>query len=109
MIGLICDYCGELIEIRLDNRSLYFKTVATHNLGYAPIEGIRLSKEGCIKEHPDLKDRSDWREESIKRLKEKLKEFQTETQAMEYIILELKKIGYKPLYKQRPGFRVEKL
>jgi hypothetical protein len=33
----------------------------------------------------------------------------TETQVMEYVIEDLTKVGYKFLYKQKPGFRVEKL
>lgn len=107
MIGIIASLAGEIIEVRLAGSNLMFRV--GQSPGFAPIEGIRLSKEGCIKEHPDLKDRLDWREESIKRLKEKLSSFRTEDEAMDYVILELKKLGYEILYKQKPGFRVVKL
>ncbi len=73
-----------------------------------PITGIKLSKGGCLKEFPDLKDREDWKEETIKRLKKKIKEFRTEDERIEYVKKELVKMGYEALLKQRAGWRPQK-
>ena len=73
----------------------------------ADIEGIQYSYIGCIRSHPDLELRDDWKEESIKRLKQKIKELDTEDAIVKYIIEELKNQGYIPKQIQRKGFRRE--
>ena len=74
-----------------------------------PIEGIKLEKAGCIKEHPDLKENNNWKDETIKRFKQKIKDYETEKQRMKYIISDLTKHDYKPLYYQQQGHRPIKI
>lgn len=71
------------------------------------IDGLKLSREGAIKEFPDLKDNPNWRNEAIKRFKEKIALLDKEKEILEYVITDLKKYGYVPKYKQVQGFRKE--
>lgn len=107
MIGALLEFNGEVIDIRIAGANIYFRTASSG--GYAPITGLGLNKEGVLKEFPDLKDKLDWRDIALERFKEKLKSFTNENQAMDYVIEDLKKFGYKPLVKQRAGFRPEKI
>jgi hypothetical protein len=107
-IGLILQLASELIEVRIDNNIVYFRTANTGG-AFATIDNLKLSYSGVVKEHPDLKDVKDWREQTIKRFKDKIKTIDTEEKQATYIIEDLKKYGYKPLYKQKKGFRPIKL
>ncbi len=75
----------------------------------SPIEGLNLNKQGVIKEHPDLKDDEEWKQKAIKRFVNKIKSFKTETEKTNWLIEEMKQMGYNPLFKQRNGFRAEKI
>lgn len=108
MIGLIFQLASENIEVRIDNKNIYFRTVGTSG-AWATIEHIKLDYNGVIKEHPDLKDNKEWRQETIKRFKEKINKMKTETEISNYIIDDLTKFGYVALYRQRQGFRPEKI
>jgi len=107
MIGVIFEYGSEKVEVRIDNSVCYFRTSNSNQ--FATIDGIKLDKKGSLKEHPDLKDRKDWKSETIKRFKEKIKNMEKETEQIKYIIDDLTKYGYKPLYLQRQGYRPVKL
>jgi len=108
MISTIFQNGSEVIEVRINQTNCLFRTQSTQG-GFVPIEGIKLEKAGCIKEHPDLKEDEDWRSETIKRFKQKIKEYETEKQRMKYIISDLTKHGYKPLYYQQQGHRPIKI
>jgi site-specific DNA-adenine methylase len=71
MIGAILEYINERVEVRVQDFNIYFRT--SNSARFATIDGIKLDKAGSIKEFPDLKDREDWKEETIKRFKEKIK------------------------------------
>ena len=66
MIGVIFNFAGEPIEVRVDGNSVLFRTKETQSM-FVPIEALRLDKKGVIKEHPDLENNNEWRQESIKR------------------------------------------
>lgn len=108
MIGVIFLFGVEHVEVRVDNNNVLFRTTQTNSM-LAPIDALRLDKSGCIKEHPDLRDRKDWREESVKRFKDHIKRLDTEKKKMEYIIKDLNKHGYKEQYWQQSGRRPVKL
>ena len=95
------------VEVRIENTNVLFRT--SQSGGFAPINSLQLSKQGVIKEFPDLKKNPNWREEAIKRFKLKIKSKTTEKKRMDYIIKDLHKFGYKPLYTQRAGHRPIKL
>ena len=108
MIGAIFSYAGEFVEVRIDKDNLYFRNGVASPF-FATLEGIKINYEGAIKENPDLEGREDWKEEAIRRLKEKIKSLEGEEQKMMYVVEELRKVGYTPLYMQEKGFRPVKL
>jgi hypothetical protein len=107
MIGVIFEYINEKVEVRIDGTNCYFRTSQFSQ--FTTIDGIKLDKKGVIKEFPDLKENKNWREEAIERFKEKIKNMETEKQRAKYIIEDLTKFGYKPLFLQQQGFRPIKL
>ena len=108
MIGIIFEFGQDIVEVRVDGTNCFFRSKQFGG-AYATIDGLKLDKKGCFKEHPDLIDREDWKEETIKRFKEKLKNMKTEDERIEYIREDLKKYGYVPIFKQRSGFRPERI
>ncbi len=107
-IGTIFQFGAEMIEVRIDGNNCLFRTKDYGGALY-PIDNLRLDKAGVIKEFPDLKDNEDWSEEAIKRFKEKLKGMKTMRKKMDYVVEDLKKYGYKPMYEQQDGCRTRKL
>ena len=108
MIGVIFQFASESIEVRIDNKNVLFRTTNT-NGAWATIDNIKLNYVGVCREHPDLELAKDWREQAIKRFKDKINKMETENEIKEYIIKDLTKFGYKPLWSQRQGFRPERL
>jgi len=108
MIGALFQFVNEVIEVRIDGFNVLFRNSQTHG-GFTTIDGLKLSRSGVIKEFPDLENKENWREEAIKRFKEKIKKFNSEDKRMNYVIEDLKKFGYKPLYLNKQGFRPKKL
>ena len=97
---------GDQIEIIVDKENIMFRDTSSGTT--TTVHGLRLSKSGVIKEHPDLKDDEDWRKKALDRLKEHVKKIKTEDKKMNYIKDELSKHGYTPLFKQRAGWRPQK-
>jgi len=107
MIGIIFDYTGEKIEVRVKDDLVLFRTSSFPS--FTSINGLKLDKKGVIEEFPDLKDKENWKEEATKRFKEKIKQMKSEEERIQYIIKDLTKYGYKPLFLQKEGFRPIKL
>src|SRR3990172_837430 len=101
-IGTIFQFGNEMVEIRIDKGICLFKTSGFGG-SFVPIEGLRLDDKGIIKEFPDLGDieKSERKKIAIQRFKEKLDSFRTEDEKMDYLIADLKRYGYKPLYLQK--------
>ena len=107
MILLVMDRGGELVKIIIDGKALTFQT---SDIGQpVTLDKLHLSKDGCIKEFPDLKEDEDWRNKSIQRFKQKMERMKTEEEIADYLIKDLSPMGYLPVYKQKKGFRAEKL
>lgn len=98
---------GEVIEVIVDKTNLMFADAATGTI--TTIEGLKLSRPGVLKEHPDLEGDDEWKKKAMERLKEHIKKLQGEAKKTDYIIQELTKFGYEGLFKQRAGFRPEKI
>jgi len=107
MIGVILQYINEIIEVRVSGNHCVFRT-GEFGGAFVPIDGLKLDKKGVIKEHPDLEDAEDWRQQAIQRFKMKIKTMETDNERIKYIVSELKGCGYKPLYLSREGFRTQK-
>lgn len=108
MIGIIFQQGTEIIEIRIDGKVLLFRLKKEGN-HFVTIDNLKLSREGCIKEHPDLKDNPNWRRITIKRFKDKINSYEKEIDKLAYLIEDLKQFGFIPLYYQRQGHRPIKL
>lgn len=98
---------SQRVAIRVIQDNVLFIDLETNMM--APIEGLNFNRQGVINEYPDLKDDKDWKQKAIQRFADKVKSFQTENQKANWLIQEMKDMGYKPLYKQRNGFRAEKI
>jgi len=108
MIGLIFQFGTEYVEIRIDSHNLFFRNTQTRGM-FSQIDGLKLDFNGVVKEHPDLELAKDWREQAIKRFKEKIKQMENEKKIVDYLKSDLIKFGYIPVSMQRKAFRPEKL
>ncbi|MFW6225586.1 MAG: hypothetical protein ACOC3V_01340 [bacterium] len=97
---------GDIVEVVVDKNNLLFHD--THSQMTTSLEGLKLSKAGVLKEFPDLKDNKEWKKIAIDRLKNHIKNIESEINKLEYVKKELKKHGYEPLYYQRGGHRPKK-
>lgn len=97
---------ADVVEVIVKGNELLFCDSSTGMI--STIEGIRLSKVGVVKEHPDLEDNEYWKKIAIDRLKEHMQEFNTEGDKLNYVKNELIKFGYDALYKQKGGHRPQK-
>lgn len=98
---------SERIIVRVINEVVLFIDPQTNMV--APIEGLNLNKKGVEKEYPDLVGDKNWKQKAVERFVEKVKSFPNERKRMDWIIKELKEMGYKPLFEQKNGFRPKKL
>lgn len=98
---------GDIVITEVDGNSVMFLDGATGMV--APIEGLRINRAGVIKEFPDLDNDEDWRKKAIDRFKAHIAKMDTEDNKLNYIITDLVKFGYTPLFKQKAGWRPEKI
>ena len=94
---------GDQIEVIIDAGNTLFRDTSSGTT--TTIHGLKLNQAGAIKEHPDLKDDPEWKEKTIDRLKEHMKNLNTEDKKINYVKDELVKHGYLPMFKQRAGHR----
>jgi len=73
----------------------------------SPIDGLKFNRTGVVKEFPDLEFDNEWRAKSIDRFKEHFREIKTEQAKVSYVITELSKNGYTPMYTKRKGWRAQ--
>jgi hypothetical protein len=108
MIGVIFQLGNEIVETRIDGTNL---AIRSSNFGsqFMTVDSLYFSKEGVIKEFPDLENEEYWRQIAIERFKLKLKRLGNESAIADYLIEDLKKHGYIPKARQKSGFRVEVL
>lgn len=107
MIGVIFQFGTDIVEVRVKDSNIFFRT--SNSQQFADIDGIKLDKQGVLREHPDLKDKDDWQKQARDRFKIKIRAMETENEQIKYIIEDLSKFGYKPMYMQKAGFRPVKI
>jgi len=107
MIGIIFNFGTEIVEVRIKDNNVFFRTSQFQNFG--DIDGIKLNKAGVLKEFPDLKDNEDWQKIARDRFKDKIKKMKTEREQADYVIEDLQKFGYIPMWEAVSGFRPRKL
>lgn len=108
MIDLMFSFGNDVILVRIDGANVTFGNTS-YGAMMAPISGLKLSREGAIREWPDLMLADDWKEKAIERFKAKIKDMTSENEIAEYIINDLKLYGYIPKLKQQSGMRPVKL
>lgn len=106
-IGIIFTFAGSVLEVIVKGGEVIFMSGVQRKMG--TIDNVKLDKAGVIKEFPDLKDDEDWQKKARERFKEKMLNMKTEKERAEYILDDLKKFGYKPVYWQQSGYRPIKL
>lgn len=108
MIGIIFQFGGEVVETRVEGTNVLFRT-STYGSQFVSFDNLYLDKAGVEKEFPDLVGDPLWRMKATQRFKEEMTKLGNENKVAEYIIKDLQKYGYVPKYKQRAGFRMEKI
>ena len=103
MIEVIFLFNSETYRVVVNRNSLLFGK--DNQGGLAPIDKLKLSKEGVIKEFPDLKDNTEWRTIAVDRFKEKVSQMNSEIEVVRYVVNDLQKFGYKPIKMNRAGCR----
>jgi len=102
MIQACFHLAGDQIIVEVSGTNVMFLKSGE---GLSPIDGLKLSYEGVIKQFPDLKDKDDWRKIAISRFKEHIKDLPSETTRIKYIIEDLIQHNYVCKYIQRQGNR----
>lgn len=105
MIGLIFTFGGDVLDVRIINHQILFRTSGSP---YAETDGLKLDKVGVIKEFPELKDNEDWKKIAIQKFKDKIKTMSDEKAIRDYVIEDLNKHGYKLIAEQKAGFRMKR-
>lgn len=108
MIDVILKFVTDVVMVRVNGHSVTFGSKVGNNPMMAPIEGLKLSRAGVIKEFPELAASDNWRLEAIAKFKHKIRTMETEDKIVEYVVGDLTKWGYVPLYKQKQGMRIER-
>lgn len=108
MIDVLFSFGPDFVLVRVDGASILFGAVS-QGAQMADMAGLRLDQKGVEKEFPDLIGDKDWRLKAVQRFKEKIKTLHTEEERVRYIIEDLKKHNYHARFKQKAGFRREKI
>jgi hypothetical protein len=97
----------EMIAVRIQGTRLSFAQLRGQVVKYAPIEGLKLSISGIVKEFPDLdgKPVAEMRKIAIERFKKHIEKMGTESERAEYVTEDLKKHFYTPILHKKAGFR----
>lgn len=106
MITLIFEFMGEKVMVTINGNDIKFGSTR-EGARMADISGIKLSYAGCCREWGDLELRDDWREEAIRRFKDKIATLNTDMEKARFIIEDLRGHGYLPRLMQRQGYRME--
>lgn len=109
MIDVIFRFGTDVVIVRVNGHSVTFGNKVGANPMMAPIEGLQLSRSGVVKEFPELENSDNWRLDAIAKFKDKIRDLDNELLITQYVIDDLSKWGYIPIYKQRAGFRIEQL
>lgn len=108
MISAMFTFGTEVVLVVVKGHEVTFGSTG-YGTQMAPLSGLKLDKAGVEKEFPDLKDNPNWRTEAVKRFSDKIKTLDKEENIIEYVISDLRKYGYKPMYRQIQGHRKERI
>lgn len=102
---------GDIIEVKIHNQNVMFTTAASNFSEYVPLDALKLSTPGIIKEFPDLEGKPPAviRQEALKRWKIKLSGLGGEVEIKKYVVKELEMQGFQLIMIKREGFRPQKV
>lgn len=106
MIDLLFRQGTEYVIIRINGTNLLFGSTSYGNQ-LVPLKNLRLSEQGILKEHPDLKGNPQMKTIAMQRFFTKLKKFKTEREREQYIIQDLSNHGFEIKKRQVAGGRME--
>ena len=110
MIDIMFQKGSDKTLVRINNKTLKFAKVQGSYLLFSDIEGIKFSIAGILKEFPDLEGKGN--EEILKvgkqRFMSHIESMNSEEEVKKYIIGDLRKHGFLPLYTQRKGQRIQR-
>jgi hypothetical protein len=105
MIDVLFTLGPDTVLIRIDGSNLLFTNVSA-NSWLVPIENLKLSQKGVVKEFPDLDGDEEWKEKAIERFKNHVKKLETDEEKMDYVVKDLAKYGYVLKAYQKKGGRM---
>jgi hypothetical protein len=106
---LVFKFGNEIVVVKIKGSQVTFTTMQSLLKTFVPIDALKLSRAGVIKEFPDLEDSEDWKQEAIRRFKKHIRSLTSEQQIMNYLIKDLEPHGYKLYSIRRDGFRTKKV
>jgi len=108
MITILFGFASDKVLVTIKGKKVTFASTAFGAVE-SEIDGLQLNYEGVIKEHPDLKDNSNWKSEAISRYKEHINSLNSESEIVKYVVRELRSVGYIPEKIEKEGFRPENI
>ena len=108
---LVFKLADEFVKVKIETGSVTFSNSSFNFQMFVPIDNLKLSREGILKEHPDLKDmeENEMKTEAIKRFKEHIKNLGGENEIKSYVIKELNSSGYALKLIEQDGFRSKRI
>lgn len=102
---------GDIAIVKVQGKDIIFGTMSGGKTQYTPIEGLKFSIAGILKEFPDLEGKpvGEIRKEGLRRFKEHFYGLLTWESRKNYLRDDLAKHGYKLVYQQLPGQRMRKV
>ena len=96
MIHLAFEKASQPLIVEVIGREVYFSAYSGGIIKRSKIEGVQMLPANIIKEFPDLagKSYSEMHNEAIRRFKQKIISFKTETEIKDYLVNELVGDGY---------------
>jgi hypothetical protein len=107
MINIEFLFNSQIVVVRISGKELFFCN--NPNGFFAPIDKLKFSRQGVLKEFPDLKDNKEWRKIALDRFKDKINSMNSEIEITKYLVNDLVKFGYKPLRFTKQGSRTKNI
>lgn len=106
MIDLGFQAGADAIQVRIMGNKVFFMRMVGGIPYYRDLSEIKLPVEGIIKAYPDIKGSDDEiRKQGTKRLQDHIKNMDSPTKIMHYVIAEMEKLGALHITTKRAGFR----
>jgi len=111
MMILTFRLANNYIRVKIDGHNVTFSNHYSNFINFYPIESLKFSREGILKEHPDLKklEFGQMKEIAIQRLKEHILNLGGEIEIKNYLVEELNPHGYHLQLIERSGFRPQRI